>query len=151
MTKPTADSRSLARHKARIEKAGREMDRQEERRPLPEEARAEVTRVFTKGIADLQPYVNDEDYILCWMDSGLAVKFVGEGDDEHPVVCNIADASIVVTKEQAAKMPEDAWAHTPIVKNGAGKQASIVTRKKAVEVHIPRLEDAMKSLTSTGE
>jgi len=81
----------------------------------------------------------DDSYILAW-DNGLGVRFVEPG---KPVACSLWAADAIVTQQQADKMPEDAWAFTPIVRNGNGEQAKLVTRQAAIA---RELEEARQHL-----
>jgi hypothetical protein len=65
-----------------------------------------------------------EDLILAW-GNGLAVKFYEPG---KPSAVHALHAECIVSKEQAAKMPEEAWAYIPIVRNGHGEKAALMSR-----------------------
>lgn len=67
---------------------------------------------------------NGDDLVLAW-DNGLAVKFY----DNVARAVHSTHAEAIVTPEQAAKMPEDAWAYIPNVRNGHGEQAKLMKRR----------------------
>ncbi len=91
----------------------------------------EVLAKFRENLAALRACTLD-DYILLF-DNGLAIRFNAQG---NPVACQIQDAEPVGTHD----MPEEAWAYTPIVKNGAGEQAKVVQRQLAIKREAAALE-----------
>ncbi len=94
-------------------------------------------------IADLQDCITqlkactDDSYILAYK-NGLGIRFIEPG---KPVVCALWVADAIMTQEQARKMPEEAWAFTPIVKNGANEQAELITRQAAIAREIKSVEE----------
>lgn len=97
---------------------------------------AEVLAAFSDNLAELQA-CTDDSYILAWA-NGLGVGFTA---DHKPFACSLTRAESIVTQEQARAMPEDAWAFTPIVVNGAGERASLVTRQGAIAKEIEKVKD----------
>lgn len=83
---------------------------------------------------------DNNDYILCFP-NGLGVRFLESG---APAVCDLDRAETIVAADKADKMPEEAWAFTPIVKNGAGEQARIMPRQTAIKKHLSELSELIQ-------
>ena len=90
---------------------------------------AKIAADFIQSAEELEA-ITARDYILAW-DNGLAVR-LDEGNTNGRVT-NIENATQIVSEEQARTMPEEAWAFTPIVRNGHNEQAKIVTRFAAAQ------------------
>jgi hypothetical protein len=85
--------------------------------------------------AALEPGQNN-GWILAYP-NGLGIRFVAPN---QPQACGLLHAEEIISEEQAAKMPEEAWAWTPIVKNGHGEQAQIIRRQAAIKRELASLE-----------
>lgn len=92
-----------------------------------------VKDTFRAEIERLKACTNN-DYILAYLDHGLGIMFNGK----EPRVCGLDMAETIVPEH--SNMPEEAWAFTPIVVNGAGEQASIVQRQVAIRTEIEKLQ-----------
>lgn len=93
-----------------------------------------VTNTFRESIAEMKACTNN-DYILAWVDIGLGVGFTKDG---KTFATTLVKAETIVP--EVNNMPEEAWAFTPIVKNGHNQQASIVKRQFVIKKEIARLE-----------
>ncbi len=83
--------------------------------------------------------VTANDFILAY-DTGIAIGF-GE-DNSTPHTTTIIKAATVGTID----MPEDAWAYTPIVKNGHNEQAKVVRRDVAAKRYARSLRELAANL-----
>lgn len=83
--------------------------------------------VYEEHIARLEA-CTDDSYVLAF-ENGLGIRYPAPG---QPAACALWMADAIVTREQAAKMPEEAWAFTPSVRNGAGEQAELMPRQVAI-------------------
>jgi hypothetical protein len=107
------------------------------------------TQAQTDIIADLQDSIDnlsackDDSYVLAFS-NGLGIRFIEPG---KPVACALWMADAIVTRDQAQAMPEEAWGYTPIVKNGAGVQASLVPRQAAIAREIENLKGLIAYLS----
>lgn len=97
---------------------------------------------FENEVAELSVRLDPTDQvsILAW-DNGLCVGFTA---DFKPFPCNVLEAEIVGTPE----MPEEAWAFTPIVKNGHNEQAKVASRQKIIAREIARYQGLITSLAA---
>lgn len=97
--------------------------------PTPE-ALAKVTAVFDDSHNALTTALaTASGYVLAWP-TGLAIAYDA---NDKPFVTGVVHASVIVTEEQARTMPEEAWAYTPQIVNGAGEKAQIVPHKLAIQ------------------
>lgn len=100
--------------------------------------RNQILNNVRENIAELENCKND-DFILAF-DNGLGVRFL---EDEHtPAITTLDRAECIGTLD----MPEEAWAYTPIIKNGAGEQARVIRRQAAIAAHLPTLRDLLAGL-----
>lgn len=103
--------------------------------------RESVIAQMQSQIDSLRACTNN-DFILAYPDTGLGIRFAEPG---KPIACSLEMAESIVPEKN--NMPEEAWAFTPIVENGAGEKARIMPRQRAIALHIPHLEDCIASLT----
>lgn len=87
---------------------------------------------------ELMEACTNNDYILAFA-NGLGIAFSKDG---QPYACSLVDAEAIADDNT----PEEAWAFTPIVKNGAGEQAAVVRRQMAIRNELPSLIAARNDL-----
>jgi hypothetical protein len=80
----------------------------------------------------------DNAWVLAF-DNGLGVKLSTELHDPRCSACCITLASEVATDD----MPEEAWAYTPIIINGANEQAKVRRRQEVIAEERGRIEQAL--------
>lgn len=105
------------------------------------QAQAEMIALLNDSLAKLNA-CKDNSYVLAY-DNGLGICFNGS----QPIACALWAADAIVTEEQAGRMPEEAWAYTPIVKNGAGVQARLIPRQQAIAREVTNIRDLISKLT----
>lgn len=92
------------------------------------EAQASIMATFDSNIAEAEAALavaDRNEYVIAWP-NGLGVVFPTDGTE--PYAAGVRFATTVATID----MPEEAWAFTPIVRNGSGEQASCVSRHQAL-------------------
>ena len=85
--------------------------------------------------------VTSTDYILAY-DTGIAIGFAADNHTPHSTT--IIKATTIGTD----KMPEEAWAFTPIIKNGHNEQAKVVRRDLAAKRYAASLRQLASDLSS---
>lgn len=104
---------------------------------------AEVIAVFEANAVALEVAAETATgWVLAW-NTGLGVAFSEAGS---PYACGVLHAEVIVTPEQAAVMPEEAWAFTPQVKNGNGLVADVVLRKNALLAAAKQTRDHIETM-----
>lgn len=110
------------------------------------QATAEILSTFRALIAEIDATAGSPDrtdLILVW-DNGLAVKFF----DGKPQAVGLLHAEAIVTREQAAKMPEEAWAYIPQITNGHGERARLLPRNVALVRERANLEALIEKIAA---
>lgn len=103
---------------------------------------AQVAAEFEQAIAELEANTNN-DYVLVF-DNGIAVCPIENGKIAQG---NAGNIQAVMTAEEAAKMPEEAWAFTPIIKNGHNQQAKIMPRQQAIKQAVANYRKLIESFS----
>lgn len=107
---------------------------------MTKQLQQEILDTFTSGIAEIDACTNN-DWVLAYPTYGIGIRF---DDKNQPITTSIVRAETIVPEQN--NMPEEAWAYTPIVKNGAGEQAKIMQRQEALRIHRAHLVSSADNL-----